>query len=78
MTQAVSGEEQEGGGQDLTAVRRALLLAVWLPFAAYAFGPWSPGATGDPKDIELVTHLCEFHFFFVSMVLGGCTIRSFQ
>lgn len=62
--QAVSGgagvgEEQGGGGNDLTAVRRALLLAIWLPFTAYAFGPWSPGATGDPKDLELVTHLCE-------------------
>lgn len=61
---ASAGEEQGGGGSDLTAVRRALLLAIWLPFTAYAFGPWSPGATGDPKDIELVTHLCEFFFFF--------------
>ncbi|CBN78927.1 hypothetical protein Esi_0157_0006 [Ectocarpus siliculosus] len=54
---AGAGEGRDGDGRDLTAVRRALLLAIWLPFTIYAFGPWSPGATGDPKDIELVTHL---------------------
>lgn len=50
-------EEEEG--RDLTGLRRTVLLGVWLCFVAYAFGPWSPGASGDPKDIELVTHLCE-------------------
>ncbi|CAM9325133.1 unnamed protein product [Ectocarpus sp. 12 AP-2014] len=54
---AGAGEGRDGDDRDLTAVRRALLLAIWLPFTIYAFGPWSPGATGDPKDIELVTHL---------------------
>ena len=51
--------EREGG--DLTGLRRSLLFGVWLPFVAYAFGPWSPGQPGDPKDIELVTHLCEYN-----------------
>eukprot|EP00904_Undaria_pinnatifida_P006522 jgi/Undpi1/29/HiC_scaffold_1.g00029.m1 len=51
------GEEMEREGGDLTGLRRSLLFGVWLPFVAYAFGPWSPGQPGDPKDIELVTHL---------------------
>lgn len=72
LTQA-SGvdEEQGGGGNDLTAIRRALVLAVWLPFAAYAFGPFSPGSIGDPKDFEILTHLCEF----VSFLLFGVCVR---
>eukprot|EP00752_Nemacystus_decipiens_P014794 g13171.t1 len=51
------GGEEGGDGNDLTAARRALLLAIWLPFTAYAFGPWSPGSVGDPKDFEIITHL---------------------
>lgn len=60
------GEEQGGGGNDLTAVRRALFLAIWLPFTAYAFGPWSPGYVGDPNDFEILTHLCEFVWLLLS------------
>eukprot|EP00903_Cladosiphon_okamuranus_P020227 g18566.t2 len=51
------GEGQGGSGNDLTAVRRALVLAVWLSLIAYAFGPWSPGAAFDPRDTEILTHL---------------------
>lgn len=61
VAQAISeadGGDLEGGGKDLTAVRRALFLAIWLPFTIYAFGPYSPGLTFDPKDAELAAQLC--------------------
>ncbi|CAN0057655.1 unnamed protein product, partial [Hapterophycus canaliculatus] len=81
------GGDLEGGGKDLTAVRRALLLATWFALTAYAFGPWSPGATVDPKDLELATQLksppetavfsCIFYAFayvpvtMASVLIGG-------
>lgn len=62
--QAVPGAGGEEGevdaGRDLSGFRRALLLSFWLPFTAYAFGPWSPGGAADPKNFELVTTLCKW------------------
>ncbi|CAM9386876.1 unnamed protein product [Scytosiphon promiscuus] len=50
-------EDLGSGVKDLTAVRRALVLTIWVAFVAYALGPWSPGSTGDPKDVVLATEL---------------------